>query len=258
MESQLNEIVPAAAAAGVGPSLSVWQRAVAVFARPSTAWSGLESRSQWWFPLVVMILVNAAFGAALHQRALMPMLSETWEQAVSDGRMTAAQVDKMEAFMGGPIGMCVMVGQQAIAWPIIVLVSALGVWFGVGFVLGRKFRYRLAFETVAWSSLVMIPAQLLGGALAWSRETMRGLHTGFGILLPESDPPSKLMTGLGFFLDAIGPLSVWYLAVVIIGAAAVSGAPRKSVGWVLGGLYVVVMMFFAVLGAMFNRGGGGS
>jgi hypothetical protein len=258
MESQPNETVPAASPAEVGPSLSVWQRAVAVFARPTAAWSGLESHSQWWFPLIVMLLLSAAFAAALHQRALMPMLSETWEQAVTDGRMTAAQVDKMEAFMGGPIGMAVTVGQQAIALPIILLVSALGVWFGVGFVLGRKFRYRLAFETVAWSSLVTIPAQLLGGALAWSRETMRGLHTGFGILLPESDSPSKLMTGLGFFLDAIGPLSIWYLVVLIIGAAAVSGAPRKSVAWVLGGLYLAVMIFFAVLGAMFNRGGAGS
>ena len=255
MESQPNETVTAAAPARGGPSLSVWPRVVAVFARPTAAWSGLESRSQWWFPLVVMMLLNAAFAAALHQRALMPMISEAWEQGVADGRMTVAQVDKLEAFMGGPIGMAMTVGQQVIAWPVILLVSALGVWFGVGFVLGRKLRYRLAFETVAWSSLVTIPAQVLGGALAWSRETMQGLHTGFGILLPESDAPSKLMTALGFFLDAIGPLAVWYLAVLIIGAATVSGAPRKSVGWVLGGLYVAVMIFFAALGAMFNSGG---
>ena len=84
---------------------------------------------------------------------------------------------------------------------------------------------------------------------------MRDLHVGFGILLPVSDTPNKLMTGLGFFLDAIGPLAIWYLVVAIIGAAAVSGAPRKSVGWVLGGLYLVLMVCFATLGAMFNRGG---
>src|SRR5436309_12978488 len=120
---------------------------------------------------------------------MMPMLSESGEQAVADGKMTAAQVDKMESFMGGTIGLCVMVGQQAIAWPIILLVSALGVWFGVGFVLGTKFRFRLAFETVAWSSLINIPGMILGGAMAWSRQTMKGLHTGFGILLPESETP---------------------------------------------------------------------
>jgi Yip1-like protein len=254
MEMQPHEVAPAAPPPG-SPSLSPWQRAVAVFVRPAQAWSGLESRGQWWFPLVVIVVVGAGLAAALHQRALMPMMAESWEQQVSDGRMTAEAVDRMEAFMGGPVGLCIIVGQQVIIWPIILLVSALGVWFGVGFVLGTKFRYRLAFEAVAWASLITLPAQLLGSALAWSRETMRGLHTGFGIVVPESDPPSKFQTALAFFLDSIGPLSLWYLAVLIIGAAALSGAKRKSVAWVLGGLYVAAMIFFSALGAMFNRGG---
>jgi hypothetical protein len=255
MESQPNETVPAAAPAGVGPSLSVVQRAVAVFARPTAAWSGLESRAQWWFPLVIMMITGAAFSAILHQRALMPMISESWEQAVADGKMTPEQVDKMEAFMGGPAGLCISIGQQVIIWPIILLISALGVWFGVGFVLGKKFRFRLAFEAVAWSTLVTIPSQVLAGVIAWNKETMKGLHTGFGILVPDSETPNKLLTAVGFFLDAIGPFSIWYLAVLIIGASALSGAPRKSVGWVLGGLYLVLMIFFAALGAMFSRGG---
>ena len=63
------------------------------------------------------------------------------------------------------------------------------------------------------------------------------------------------MTGVGFFLDAIGPLAVWYLVVVVLGAAALSGAPRKNVAWALGALYVVLMMCFAALGAMFSRAG---
>ena len=255
MEPQTTEPVPAAAAAAASPSLSVWQRAVAVYTRPAAAWSGLETKGQWWFPLIVMILLNGTFSYVLHQRALMPMITESWEQAVADGRMTTEQVDKAETFMGGPIGKSITVGQAVIASPIILLISALGVWFGVGFVLGRKFRFRLAFETVAWSSLVSIPGQILTGVLAWSRETMKGLHIGFGILLPVSDPPNKVMTGVGFFLDAIGPLAVWYLVVVVLGAAALSGAPRKNVAWALGALYVVLMMCFAALGAMFSRAG---
>ena len=60
----------------------------------------------------------------------------------------------------------------------------------------------------------------------------------------------------GIFLDAIGPLSIWYLAVLIIGAAALSGAKRKSVAFAIGGLYLVLMIFFSALGGMFSRGGG--
>ena len=244
-------------AAATGPSLSPFQRAIAVFTRPTAAWTGLERHAQWWFPLIIMIVFAACFSAVLHDRALMPMLSDQWEQAVSDGKMTAQQVDKMEQFMSGPAGKAIAVGQQVIAWPIIMLISALVVWFAAGFVLGTKFKYRLALEVVAWSSLITLPGQILAGALMWSRETMKGIHTGFGILLPEGDAPGKLMTGLGIFLDAIGPLSIWYLAVVIIGAAALSGAKRKSVVWAIGGLYLVLMIFFSVLGGMMSKGSGG-
>ncbi len=254
METQPNQTVPAVTPAQEEPSLSLWARSIAVFVRPTSAWTGLQTRAQWWFPLLVMIVFGAGFAAALHQRAMLPMIMESWDEAVADGKMTAEQVDKMETFMTGPVGMAMTVGQQAIALPIVLLLSALFVWFAVGFVLGKKYRFRLAFENVAWASLVTIPGQVLTGALAWSRETMKGLHTGFGILLPEADPPSKLIAGLGFFLDAIGPLSIWYLAVLIIGAAALSGAPRKSVGWVIGGLYVALMVCFAAVVAMMTKG----
>ncbi len=255
MESQPKETVPATPSPAGTASLSVWQRAVAVFVRPTSAWSGLESRGQWWFPLAVMLLLNVALGVALYDRAILPMIGEQWDRAISEGRMTAEQAEAAQRMMGGPLGMVISVVPQAVGWAVVQIVAALLVWFGVGFVLGQKFRYRLALESVMWASLISVPAQLLGGALAWSRRTMQGLHLGFGILVPESDPPSRLQTALAFFLDAMGPLSLWYLAVLIVGAAALSGAPRKSVGWVLGGLYVVVMIFFSALGAMFNRGG---
>ena len=255
MEPQTSESATAPAPAGAEPSLSVWQRAVAIFVRPTAAWGGLTARAQWWFPVMIMLIVGACFSLALHNRAILPMIQESWDQAVADGKMTADQVDKMTAFMGGPAGLAIAVAQQIIGLPIILLLSALVVWFGVGFVLGTKFRFRLAFEAVAWASLITLPGQLLTGIIAWSHETMKGVHVGLGILMPESDPPTKLQTGLAFFLDTIGPLALWYLAVLIIGAAALSGAPRKRVMWVVGGLYLVLMVFIAALMAMSAKGG---
>ena len=41
-------------------------------------------------------------------------------------------------------------------------------------------------------------------ALGWIKETMRGVHVGFGILLPDMDPPSKLHVALGVLLDGLG------------------------------------------------------
>jgi len=128
-------------------------------------------------------------------------------------------------------------------------------WLAAGFMLGRRFRYRDAFVVTAWSGLVSIPAQILTSALAWTNESMTNLHIGFGVLLPAVDPPSKLMVGLGMFLNqGIGPFALWWVAVLALGTAALSGAPRRSVILVLGGIWLVVIAIISVLAAVFAPG----
>lgn len=236
------------------PSLSPLQRAVCVFVRPQAAWGGLRSHAQWWFPLLVIVVVSLALAALLHDRAVIPMLREAWDEQVANGQMSAEQVDRLEQMMSGPSGLGFTLVQQLIVIPVLYLFSAMVVWFGIAFILGRKMSYRLGLEAVSWSGLVTIPAQLLTLAIAWSRETMRGVHVGFGILLPEAETPSRLNVALGVILDALGPLSIWYVIVLILGAAALSGAPRKPVAWVIGGLYLAMILLFAAIGALFTPG----
>lgn len=248
MESTLS------ADAGLAPAPappSLIGRAIAIFTRPTRAWDGLRERSQWWFPMLILVLVSAVSTWFLHERAIAPMVLNQMEQQVADGQMPREQFERMEAFFNSNTGRLVSVAQQMIIIPVIVLLTALVVWFGIGFVLGAPFRFRLALEATAWASLITIPTQLLVFGLAWSRETMRGVHVGFGLLLPEPDTPSKVLTGLGFFLDSIGPLSIWYVIVLVIGASALSGAPRRSVAWVVGGLYLGFVLLFSALGAVF-------
>jgi Yip1 domain len=242
------------APAASAPSMSPIQRTIAIFARPSQAWDGLQERGQWWFPMVIMAIVSIAFTLVLHNRALVPMMAEAWDQQVADGRMQAAQVDRMVDFFSGPKGMAITAAQQAIAVPLVTLIIALVIWFGAGFVLGTKMKYRHALEVAAWSSLVTIPAYLASGIIAWTRETMRGVHVGLGALLPAMDEPTKIGVALRSFLDALGPLAIWYVVVGILGAAALSGAPRKSVAWVLGTVYVAIAVFMAAMAALFAPG----
>jgi Yip1 domain len=242
----------APAAGATANSLSPGARIAAIFTRPAAAWSGLETRTQWWIPLLLFVVISASGTALLHKRALVPMMVEAWDRQVTAGAMTQAQMDKMEDFFSGPVGLTISVVQQVILIPIFSMVVALLVWFGAGFVLGTKMRYRHALEVATWSSLVSLPNYVLTFVLVWFKETFRGVHTGFGVLLPEMETPSKLMTGLGVLLDALGPFSIWYLAVGILGTAALSGAPRKSVTWVMVGLYLAVIVFVAAIAAMFT------
>lgn len=247
----MDHTVPADGALTDEPTLSPPQRAVAIYTRPAGAWGGLKERAQWWFPLLIVMLVSAASAALLHNRAIVPMMVETWDRQVASGQLQPEQVDKMERFFSSGPGIAITVAQQIIAVLILNLIVALLIWFGVSFVLGTKFRYRLALEVASWAGLVSIPGALLTTGLAWMKQTMRGVHIGFGILLPEADVPSKLQVGLGVILDALGPLAIWYVVVGILGAAALSGAPRKSVAWTLGTLYVVLVVIVAALAAMF-------
>jgi len=41
---------------------------------------------------------------------------------------------------------------------------------------------------------------------------------------------------------------ILYLIVIILGAAALSGAPRKQTAWVFGGMYLVIVLVLATVG----------
>jgi len=234
--------------------LSPIARAVRIFARPATAWDDLVERGQWLAPLLASLVLWAGLQALCFDHVTVPMMQDAWNDAVSAGRMEQAQMDKMVAFFSGPTARWIVVGQQAIFWPILTLLVALVVWFGGGFVLGTKLRYRQALDVVCWSGLVSWPAIVLTFALAWQRQTFKGIHLGLGALIPEGETPDKLRTGITMFLDFFAPFEAWRIAVAVIGVAALTGAPRRNVAWVLVALYLAFGAFLAAVNALFNPG----
>ncbi len=246
---------PQTPAIGPAPGLSLASRSLALFARPTQAWTGLERRGQWWFPLVVTIVVVMAGMALTYERAVVPMTLERLQRQVESGQVPPDVLSRFEGQMRSPFAMGVNVGSTLLIIPLMTLATALLPWLAVGFVLGNRFRYRDAFVVTAWAGMIGLPAQILTYALAWTNQTMNNLHVGFGVLLPVEDPPSKLMVGLGTFLDhGIGPLSLWYVAVLAVGAAALSGAPRRRVLLAVGGLWLAVILVISVVAALFAPG----
>jgi Yip1-like protein len=242
---------PAAAPARLSPLA----RAGRIFARPATAWDDLVERGQWAPPLFAGLALWLGLQALLFHRATVPMMLDAWTDAVASGRMEQSAMDKIASFFtDNPAALWIVLGQQAIVWPILVLLTALVVWFGGGFVLGTKLRYRQALDVVCWAGIVKWPSLLLVLALAWQKQTFKGLHLGLGALIPEGDTPDKLRTGITTFLDFLGPFEAWWVAVVVIGAAAITGAPRRNVAWVFVALYLAFGAFMAAVNALFNPG----
>ncbi len=246
---------PAGPEALDSPRLSPFERTVRIFTRPATAWADLKDRGQWWFPMLVSLAVWLLLQGVAYDRVTVPMMLEQWSTAVANGRMEAEQEAQMSRFFTeNPAARWIVLAQQGVVWPILVLLQALVVWFGAGFVLGTRFRFRQALDVVCWSGLVKLPELLLFFGIAWQRETFEGVHLGLGVLVPEADAPSKLQLGLATFLDFIGPFEAWWTVVAVLGAAALTGAPRRSVAWVLVALYLAFGVFLAAVNAFFNPG----
>jgi hypothetical protein len=245
---------PAAATASE-PGLSLFERAVAIFVRPAAAWSGLRERAQWWFPLLIVLFVTLLGTGLLYSRAILPDMLGGMEEKVANGEMTAEQLQRIEEFYRGPAGLGFTLGTGAVAMPLVTFFIALLVWFAVGFILGSPLRYRHALEVTAWSSLVTLPPALLSYVMAWIQQSMRAVHTGLGVLLPEAASGDRMLRALSVFLDWIGPFGIWHVAVAVLGATWFSGAPRRSVAWALGVLYLVSGLCAAGLAALIPAGG---
>lgn len=240
------EASPAAPAA---PAPSLFGRVAAVFVRPASAWAGLEDHVQWWLPALLVALVNGAMMLPLYQRAYLPTYYDQLDSQIASGALEPAQAERAQQMMESPVMAPIVAGTAAIGSFVVTLGIALFVWFGVSFVLGARFRYRLALEVTAWAGLVWIPQHIAFFALAWTQETMKGIHFGLAAFLPEADPPSKWHSFAAVLLDTIGPFHIWFVVVAVLGCAALSGAPRRSVAWVLGSLTLVLGLVSAVLTA---------
>ena len=238
----------------VGARISPWERARRVFVSPSTAWEGLEEQVQWWVPMLIVGLVGAGVFALIYQRSFVPMVLDQLDQSVANGQLPAEKLDQIEGFYSGPMAMLLFGAMQVLTLSAMTFLWAAIAWFGVGFVLGGKFRYRLALEAVGWSGLVMIPSQIITAGIAWSLETLKGVHVGLAALLTMSDPPTKLQAGLAVFLDSISPFTAWNLFVLVLISSSLSRMPRRSVAWVLVSLYLAFAAICAAAIGIFAPG----
>ncbi len=236
-----------------GSPLSFLQRVGRVFTDPANAWSGLGAKPQFLLPLLVTMLFSLASTAILYPRAIVPMQLEQMEMQVLNGQMPPESFDRAVEMIDSPMMMGVTLVMVVLGTLLFYLVAAGTIGFGVGFVLGCKLRFRSAFEVVVWAGLVTLPGAVIHSVMGWFQQTM-DVRLSPAVLLPAMSEASKLEAGLISFFQWMNPFSLWFLAVTIIGASVLSGAPRKNVTWVLAGLYVAFAIVLSAVAMMFAPG----
>lgn len=250
MSISLEPPVPAPA-----PRLSLFERTTRVFVRPAEAWQGFDSATHPWFPLLIVILVEVAVMAVTFERALLPDIFARWDDMVALGRMEASQVAMLQdGMVSNPVWRWSTIASPVYGLPLVTLFVAAVVWLVVGFLLGGKIRFGRAWALASWAGLVMVPSSILRSAIAFYVESYKAVHLGFGVLVPEPESSSKLLVGLTSFLDALSPLTAWWLVVLILGAAQISGLPRGRVAAALTVTYLILAACGALFAALFTPG----
>ena len=89
---QAPAVAPVGAPSAEPGSPSPIQRAIAIFVRPAAAWGGLRERSQWWIPMLGVLLVTLVGSVLIYHRAQIPTIMDAMEEKVSSGQMTAEQL----------------------------------------------------------------------------------------------------------------------------------------------------------------------
>lgn len=234
-------------------TLSPLQRAVRIFTDPVHAWSGLSARAQFLVPLLLVMGVGLASTAILYHRAIVPMQLEQMERQVLDGQMPAESFDRAAGMIDSPMMLGVTLVFVVLGTLLFYVVAAAAVSFGVSFVLGGKLRFRLGLEAATWAGLVTLPGSLIFTVMAWLQETM-DVRLSPAVMLPAMSEATKFQAGLISFFQWLNPFSLWFLAVMVIGASVLSGAPRKNVAWVLVGLYLAFAVVLSAVAMMLSPG----
>jgi magnesium-transporting ATPase (P-type) len=238
-----------AASAPAAPMLTPWQRMIAVFTRPRAAMAGLAERPTSLLPMILFLLVVLAQMLLIYQSSIVPMQLEQMEKKVDAGQMAPEALDHMESMMRSPVGEAWGVGLAVIVVALINLLIAALVLVAMNFVLGGRMSFRQSWSLNWWTSLISVAGIVVSTVLTLATGKFP-VHLGLGVLAPPEQATSKLGVFVGTLLDAISPFTLWWLAVLVIGASAISGKPTRAIAWTFAAFFLVFSVIGAGLGAL--------
>lgn len=227
-------------------------RAFLTLASPSRAFTGLHSGAAWWFPYLLLLLTSLAFAATIGSRigwdtvARNNLAASPKQQARIEGlppKQQSAQVaviariTRVTAYAASAIGPLVS-GALAAA----ILLATLN------FALGGHARFGPLFSVYFFSTLPAVLKLLLVIALL-----LAGVNTeSFAINNPLGSNPAFYLLGSGtprWAISLLGWLdlfTLWQLAILTFGCAAVAALPRSKAALAVFGWAALLALIGAV------------
>jgi hypothetical protein len=216
--------------------------------------AGKPCYQNWLVPLVLATLIGAVYVfVVFSQPAVLQGLRETqqrqFQKQVTAGKMTQQQADKAaevtEKFMTPAVMKLFGIVGAVFGNVVWLFLAALGLWLLGKLVFKGGFSY---LQTVEVSGLAMMIA-ILGAIISMLLVVVTGnmyMTPGPALLIHDYDPANKTH----LLLSSLNVMTLWYVAVLAVGLARLSGVSSAQAGSWLFGIWVLFK-----LGSVFLLGG---
>ena len=244
--------------------MSLGARMGNIFVSPSEVFDDVKASppdtATWLIPTIIGIVGGIIFTfIVFSQPGVIQSMREPGHQAiekqVSQGKIPRDQADKaietMDWILSPAILKAFGIVMALFIQPIILFFVSLVLWLVGTYAFGGRFPYMKAVEVVGITSVVMIPGSIVMMLLDVIYGNMN-MTPGPVLLISNFNPTNPVHA----LLNSINLVWIWYLAVLAIGLARLSGtAFVKAACWAFGlwSLLVAVKVGWIIL---FNHLGG--
>jgi hypothetical protein len=232
--------------------LSQVERIVDTFTAPSKTFTDILRSTAWWAPFLLAVVFSITSAVVIDKQVgfeavVQNSLHET--PKVEEGlaqlepKQRAAQIH----------GMAVGYRYTTYCLPaLILLFAALGalvLWGTFNFVLGAKTTFGQMFAVWIYASLprlisgLLMMVTLFFGGTAESFNIKNPVGTNLGFYMPDAAPWLKSV------LSSFDLISLWVIALLILGTSIVAGVKRKQAAGAILGWWVLIVIAGAVAAA---------
>jgi Yip1 domain len=221
----------AAAEQQFNPETTLGSKMANIFVAPSDVFDELKSSpprtSNWLVPMVISIIAGIIYIMIMYsQPAIIQQMRQPMEQSfaklVKQGKMTQQaadqQLEKYEQLMSPSFLRVMGILSVLFISPAFLFFVAMLLWLVGTFVFHGHFDFMKAVEAVGLSSMISV----LGAAIAVPMLILSGnlaMNLGPVLMISHFDPTNPVH----IVLSSLNLMTMWYLAVVAIALARLSG-----------------------------------
>ncbi|MGH9379130.1 MAG: YIP1 family protein [Thermoanaerobaculia bacterium] len=230
---------------------SAWGRLVGVLISPVKTFESIAAKPTWLVALLVLLAVQIGISAVATPK--IDMEREVRSRIEASGQEIPEEQIRQQVTMGEKFRW-VGLGIQAVAGPIVYFVMGLVFWLLLRFVGDSELKFGESMAALTHGFMPWVVAGLLGLPLLLGRDSVTStelrsglLSSNLGAFAPEDASPV-----LKALLGSVDVFSLWTLALLLIGYAAVARTKRATVAWVVVGLWVLYVAGKVGLTALFS------